>query len=77
MQGFESETAIFIKSINMFECMEISEYICEGIVKSSTETLTTLDGNNYCCRRTIRGRYALLKSNHYMGQSGKRKKRYE
>ena len=63
MQGFDFETETFNKSINMFECMEILEYICEGIVKLSTKTLTTLYANNYCCRRTMRGRYALSKSN--------------
>ena len=77
MEGFDFETATFNMSINMFECMEISEYICEGIFKPFTEKLTRLNANSYCFRRTTRGRYALLKSNHQMGQSGKRKKSYE
>ena len=51
MEGFEFETATFNNSIYMFECMEISEYICEGIVKPFTEKLTGLDANNYCCRK--------------------------
>ena len=59
MEGFDFETATFNNSINMFECMEISEYICEGVFKPFTEKLTRLDASNYCCRRTTIGRYAL------------------
>ena len=63
MQGFDSETETFNNSINMFECMEISDYICEGIVKTFTEKLTGLDANNYCYRKIARGRYSLSESN--------------
>ena len=63
MQGFDSETATYNKSINVFECMDISDYICEGIGKPFTEKLNRLDTNNYCSRRTTRVRYALYKSN--------------
>ena len=58
IQGFDSETAAFNKSINMFECMEILEYIWGGIVKPYNKKLTRLDGNNYFFIRTTRGIYA-------------------
>ena len=76
MGFFDFETAAFNKPINMFERMEVLDYICEGIGKPSTEKLTRLDANNYCFKRTMNGRYAFKKITQ-MGQSEKRKTRYE
>ena len=33
MKGFDCVSITLKKSVNMFECMEISEYIYEGVVE--------------------------------------------
>ena len=33
VQGFYCESITFKKAVNMFECIELSEYIYEGVVE--------------------------------------------
>ena len=35
VQGFDCKSITFKKSVNLFERMEIAEYICEGVVEPS------------------------------------------
>ena len=45
VQGFDCESITFKKSVNMFERMEISESIYEGIVEPSYKKTTSADAN--------------------------------
>ena len=39
VQGFGCKYILFKKHVNMFECMEIAESICGGVVKTSYKKL--------------------------------------
>ena len=40
VQGFDCESITFKKSVNMFECIEITESFYEGVVEPSYKNLT-------------------------------------
>ena len=55
VQGFDCESITFKKSINMFEHMEITESIYEGVVETSYKKLTRSDSNRASHIRHKRG----------------------
>ena len=65
------------KSVNMFERMEIAEYIYEGVVEPSYKKHTREDDNCADHSRKMRGESASSTTNYKMSESsGNRIKRY-
>ena len=58
VQGFDSKSISFKKDVNIYECMEILEYIYEGVVEPSYKKPTCSDVNRSGCIRHKRGEAA-------------------
>ena len=58
VQGFDCGTITFKEAVNMFECMEIAEYIYEGVVEHSYKKSTGPYANRAGNRRKNRGEAA-------------------
>ena len=55
VKGFDCESILFKKSVNMFERMKITEYIYEGVVEPSYKRPTWADANRAGHIRQNRG----------------------
>ena len=78
VQGFDYESILFKKDVNMFERMEVVESIYEGVVEPSYKKPTLVDANRFGHSSYIRGEAALSKTRPATGESAdKRRKRYE
>ena len=67
VQGFYCESITFQAAVNMFECMEMSESIYEGVVEPSYKTRNRVYSNRAVHSRKIRGETA--SSNTYSDMS--------
>ena len=77
VQGFDYESITFKKTVNMFEHMEISESIYEGIVEPSYKKPTRADANRSGHIRQKRGEPDSSWTRPDKGESaGKRRKRH-
>ena len=65
----------FKKVANMFEHVEIGEYICDGVVEPSTKKIARADSNHTGHSSKMRGICALSKNNSDMGHAGRNKTR--
>ena len=55
IQGFDCETISFKKDVNIFEHMEITESICEGMVTPSYKKTTRAESNRTEISKNNRG----------------------
>ena len=77
VQGFDCKSISFKKAVNMFEHMDISECIYEGVIEYFYKKTTQEDANRAGKRSNKRGETALYKTCPTMSESaGKRRKRY-
>ena len=77
VQGFECESITFKKSVNMFEHMEISESIYEGVVEPYYKRNTRTDANRAGNSRQKRREAASSRTRPGKGESaGKHRKGY-
>ena len=58
VQGFDCESITFKEAVNMFDCMEISESIYEGVVEPSYKKPPRADANRAGHIRKKRGESA-------------------
>ena len=58
VQGFYCESITFQAAVNMFECMEMSESIYEGVVEPSYKKPTREDTNRSGPTNKMRGQSA-------------------
>ena len=77
VQGFDCEYITFKIAVNMFESMDISESIYEGVVEPSDKKPTWADANCDDNSSQKRGESALLWTHPNKGERyGKRRKRH-
>ena len=77
VQGFDCESISFKKAVNMFECMEITEYIYKGVVEPSYKKPTREYANRAGNSRKKRGESASSKTHPVtIESSDKRQKWY-
>ena len=77
MQGFDCEYILFKKSVNMFELMEISESIYEGVVETSYKKPTREASNRASHSRENRPEYDLSQTHSVTSERAcKCRKRY-
>ena len=77
VQGFDCESISFKKAVKMFERMEISEIIYEGVVTTSYKKTTRAESNCTGLSRNKKGDATSLNTHPVKnGSAGKRRKRY-
>ena len=77
VQGFDYESILFKKLLNMIKKMEISESIFEGAVEPSYKNLNRVDVNRAGHSRNKRGEAASSQNHSEIGESaGKCRKQY-
>ena len=68
VQGFDFESISFEKAVNMFEQMEITKYIYEGVVEPSYKKHTRADTNRSGHSRQNKGESASSQTYSAMGE---------